>query len=668
MKSYSQLGQDEWVLEMLDRKKKGVFIEVGASNGVYLSNTLLLEKDFGWEGLCIEPSSEFENLQKNRNCQVANELVFKENGLEVEFIEGRLNDNNKSFSGIKSTLDKHHVEGTSYKRKTITLNSLLNKISFSQKIDFLSVDTGGSEYEILQGIDFEKYHFSLITIEHNWIEPKRTQIRKFLFEKGYHLDVLSDSQFDDWFIHSSLLINPLNTYFNKANTFRKRGQVEARLVPEKEKNLEQMEEIQKINQLQNDELFKREQVIMELTLANQGLLKQKEDIINSVSWKVVSKLTIIPYFLMVRLKSIVRFFSSKRPPQKAEQEIIVSEINQHNMLEGKIPLKTKTTQNSQLFTLPHIKVQQSNIVYKKGLAALAIPCILKEKEDIIRNFYLWDNEELAPYGETVREEDKIPIVIIVNYKPVPQFEEDIKKAFYATKKISKQFQSIDFHYCNLTGDNDTYESNYSKKVGEKGYKSGPNNQFFMAMEVLSHYGDYVFFMETDCYPIKPNWLAVLSKKVVSMNPFWIMGSVYRGLSDIDEKFKTHLNGNAIYAVGNLEFQHFLFKQLYPFLAKTIKEELPWLAFDCVTDYYFYKANPLKDRLKWKYLQSVYHFFLATDYIQNHAGFIEFNQKGGVKLLDILENSPNTYILHGRHLKHEIVTNLLGNAANFDSQS
>jgi len=67
-KSVSQLGQDLWALDMLNNKRDGVFIEIGASDGIYLSNTYFLEKEFNWKGLCIEPSTEYINLVKNRNC------------------------------------------------------------------------------------------------------------------------------------------------------------------------------------------------------------------------------------------------------------------------------------------------------------------------------------------------------------------------------------------------------------------------------------------------------------------------------------------------------------------------------------------------------------------------------------------------------------------------
>ena len=53
--SYSQLGQDLKVLEFYNNKLDGFFIEIGASDGINLSNTYLLEKNHNWKGICVEP-------------------------------------------------------------------------------------------------------------------------------------------------------------------------------------------------------------------------------------------------------------------------------------------------------------------------------------------------------------------------------------------------------------------------------------------------------------------------------------------------------------------------------------------------------------------------------------------------------------------------------------
>jgi hypothetical protein len=86
--------------------------------------------------------------------------------------------------------------------KTLTLTDLLDKAKAPSFIDYLSLDTEGSEFEILRATDFSRYTFGLIDVEHNFVEPRRTEIRNLLLSHGYVY--LRENQFDDSYKHSSL--------------------------------------------------------------------------------------------------------------------------------------------------------------------------------------------------------------------------------------------------------------------------------------------------------------------------------------------------------------------------------------------------------------------------------------------------------------------------------
>jgi len=65
--SYSQFKQDLFLLEFYNKKYNGYFIEIGASNGITDSNTYLVEKDYNWKGICVEPIPyRFRDLKNNR--------------------------------------------------------------------------------------------------------------------------------------------------------------------------------------------------------------------------------------------------------------------------------------------------------------------------------------------------------------------------------------------------------------------------------------------------------------------------------------------------------------------------------------------------------------------------------------------------------------------------
>lgn len=194
--TYSQFGQDIDVLEYLNYKENGYFIEVGAYDGIELSNTYLLEKKYNWEGLCIEPQEYFyQKLKDNRNCYNDNSLIYSVAGKILDF-----SDSGDGLSGITDNIVKYeHVKNSKQvKKKTETLNNLLIKYNLPNKIDYLSIDTEGSELEVLKGINFDNYEFSIITIEHNNIESQRKEIRTFLESKGYKF--YKEKNVDDYYI------------------------------------------------------------------------------------------------------------------------------------------------------------------------------------------------------------------------------------------------------------------------------------------------------------------------------------------------------------------------------------------------------------------------------------------------------------------------------------
>jgi FkbM family methyltransferase len=195
----SQIGQDKYVSEFFNNKRDGYFIELGATNGITLSNTYYLEKELDWKGICIEPNPiHTESLRNNRSCNTDTSLVFSESNKEIEFLIKGLSG---LFSGITTHLD--NLEGFSaekvMKMRTKTLTEVMDEHKAPNYIDYLSLDTEGTELDILKGIDFKKYIFGYITVEHNLKEPIRSKIREFLYSKGY---VFSRwNRFDDDYMH-----------------------------------------------------------------------------------------------------------------------------------------------------------------------------------------------------------------------------------------------------------------------------------------------------------------------------------------------------------------------------------------------------------------------------------------------------------------------------------
>ena len=206
MQSYSQIGQDLEVIKKYNNKHNGYFVDIGASDGITYSNTYLLEKEYGWKGICAEPlPSKWEPLLKNRtNSKCSSKAVFNTSGLMVKFDIAHGCD---LFSGINETLtcEKHKEwidkDKTMIDVPTISLIDLLNENNAPSYIEYLSLDTEGSEYEILKNFDFTKYTFGLIDVEHNFEEPTRTQIRALLEANGYIY--ICENKWDDCYRHNT---------------------------------------------------------------------------------------------------------------------------------------------------------------------------------------------------------------------------------------------------------------------------------------------------------------------------------------------------------------------------------------------------------------------------------------------------------------------------------
>ena len=204
--SKAQLRQDILALICVDWKRGGFFVEFGATDGVGLSNTHFLEKDFGWDGILAEPARVWHNkLKENRNCIIDLECVWSQSGQMVDFCETPWSEISTSLEHINSDshgkLRKYY---DSYQVKSITLNDLLVKHDAPRRMDYLSIDTEGSEFDILNKFDFEKYSFQLITCEHNY-SPNRERIHSLLTRNGY-VRILQDvSQFDDWYVDGNIV-------------------------------------------------------------------------------------------------------------------------------------------------------------------------------------------------------------------------------------------------------------------------------------------------------------------------------------------------------------------------------------------------------------------------------------------------------------------------------
>lgn len=185
-------------------KPNGFFVEFGAANGIGNSNTYLLEKSFQWNGILAEPAKYWRQaLRKNRNCMIDTRCLWDKTGEEIAFKEvSKIPE--LSTINVFSQKDIHaesRTAGEIYQVQTISLNDLLAEYNAPKIIDYLSIDTEGSELNILSAFDFSKYDVRVITVEHNFTID-REKIHALLVKNGYQRTFAKFSLMDDWYIRS----------------------------------------------------------------------------------------------------------------------------------------------------------------------------------------------------------------------------------------------------------------------------------------------------------------------------------------------------------------------------------------------------------------------------------------------------------------------------------
>jgi hypothetical protein len=271
---------------------------------------------------------------------------------------------------------------------------------------------------------------------------------------------------------------------------------------------------------------------------------------------------------------------------------------------------------------------------KQYLSHLIIPLHIKQKERMKGYFEKWkmyppcEEEKNEKYNLfAARPTEKIKIVLQVSSEaPITdQDRKDLVEHYYQEGVKSKCFASIEIkeliirNDSYLTGSRVMFESMLSNEMG----LVNPT---------------YIFYMEPDCKPIRSGWLQAVDAAIRWPNAhFWMKGSPYRGkpTPNISNHLivRSHINGNAIYNLGDPAFSSFYFDTVKPFIKK--KFAIYGAAYDLDFFRLFYNSTG-------EFYYSFQHLltkFQYSEVIQNHWHSV-------YRLRDLLENSLDTFIIHG----------------------
>lgn len=201
--AHGQLLQDLWVLFESDLKVGGYFVEFGAYDGQTHSNTLLLEERFGWQGIVAEPNADVvERLRRLRRAVVDDRCVWDRSGDVVEFVLTKDAELSTVLEGASEdwlTAERRSTVTRTARVPTVSLDDLLEEHGAPQQIDFLSVDTEGTELRILEAFNFSAHRPTLVAVEHNGREDDERRLDALFTREGYERRFRDMSGWDAWY-------------------------------------------------------------------------------------------------------------------------------------------------------------------------------------------------------------------------------------------------------------------------------------------------------------------------------------------------------------------------------------------------------------------------------------------------------------------------------------
>ena len=211
----SQLYQDVFADFLIENNYDKTFLEFGATDGIDLSNTHFLENYSKWKGVLGEPDPQWhEQLKKNRpDSKIITKCIWKKTGETLDFLS--------SENGVLSTInsfrysDKDSMSENSklrnnkfknFKIESISLNDLIRDEFNDTAPSYISVDTEGSEFEILKNFDFKKYQPIFFTVEHNYTSNQKS-IDELMIANNYVRIFRKITSFDAWYVLKDALDN-----------------------------------------------------------------------------------------------------------------------------------------------------------------------------------------------------------------------------------------------------------------------------------------------------------------------------------------------------------------------------------------------------------------------------------------------------------------------------
>lgn len=280
-----------------------------------------------------------------------------------------------------------------------------------------------------------------------------------------------------------------------------------------------------------------------------------------------------------------------------------------------------------------------------------IPCLKGDLENLRTLLSCWSDRRTFPLDNDPKRATGRTLLILINNSDETGLEL-FRDAAAEFGDLAKVFSSIVVESADLTGEHDIYVRNSEFASGQFGNKAGPNFLFFRAMERAKKYGGFALQCEVDCYPLARGWLDYLESIIGEHPSAWVIGSNYGGFHAIHDRIQLHINGNALYNVGDLQFQDFIRNVWQKRLFELVRID-PNLAYDCWWSIEVSRASGVLKNRSWHLVNAFGSRFVNRPMVINLL-----HEDSFLSDMDLYERaeilSGRKYgLIHSSYIRHQV---------------
>ncbi|WP_194098298.1 glycosyltransferase family protein [Marivivens aquimaris] len=307
--------------------------------------------------------------------------------------------------------------------------------------------------------------------------------------------------------------------------------------------------------------------------------------------------------------------------------------------------KVEITVGSRTSLLSRFNIFPYEDVYEtlglRRLSAIAVPLMPHELDGFLERLQTWVDPKLVPSFNAV---SGVALHVFMSCATDVEIEEKIRERAKQLPWLARYFKKLRVTFLKLDPKIDYYVRGNSLNLFCN--KSGPNI-FWLSMMACCRDYENTLLLEADCVPVRAGWLDALERAVADCPPgTWVIGANYHGPTMTAPVNGFHINGNAIYATGDREFQDYLngdFLRTLKWLAENVSNSVAYdVAFSLGMHNYQEIQKQIGVNLRkyaWRYT--------FTPVIRNISGQIETETAGTVDIMQEVRDDVSMYLCHGQ---------------------